>query len=297
MKRRAAARNAITAAEVDRKLRRALLRKYQRQQGPLTLGQSCFYWRDSRASDLKKIRWHGPARVVVVEHDEQGRPRLYWVAHRTQLIRAAPHHVRPDFTDLQVAIDGLQAARHDIAGLKSRGVTRFLDLGRLNRRNIDDVDDDEEGMQDDAPDDGEDGDGGDPQEPPSTRRRTGDHPGVDLDLPPADQPDLDFLPVPEPIADPRDLDLDLQSAGERSVSLPQTTLVVLRLALNFKMQVILQSMWALMRLNLDLSHLILKHQRCTQEHHQWQLNLLHLSLFQRNHLNLLQCHLHQHLPT
>ena len=146
-------------------------------------------------------------------HDEQGRPRLYWVAHRTQLIRAAPHHVRPDFTDLQVAIDGLQAARHDIAGLKSRGVTRFLDLGRLNRRNIDDVDDDEEGMQDDAPDDGEDGDGGDPQEPPSTRRRTGDHPGVDLDLPPGDQPDLDFLPVPEPIADPPDLDLDLQSAG------------------------------------------------------------------------------------
>ena len=218
LKRRAAARNAITAAEVDRKLRRALLRKYQRQQGPLTLGQSCFYWRDSRASDLKKIRWHGPARVVMVEHDEQGRPRLYWVAHRTQLIRAAPHHVRPDFTDLQVAIDGLQAARHDIAGLKSRGVTRFLDLGRLNRRNIDDVDDDEEGMQDDAPDDGEDGDGGDPQEPPSTRRRTGDHPGVDLDLPPGDQPDLDFLPVPEPIADPPDLDLDLQSAGERSVS-------------------------------------------------------------------------------
>ena len=116
---------------------------------------------------------------------------------------------------MQVAIDGLQAARHDIAGLKSRGVTRFLDLGRLNRRNIDD---DEEGMQDDAPDDGEDGDGGDPQEPPSTRRRTGDHPGVDLDLPPGDQPDLDFLPVPEPIADPPDLDLDLQSAGERSVS-------------------------------------------------------------------------------
>ena len=38
LKRRAAARNAITAAEVDRKLRRALLRKYQRQQGPLSLG-------------------------------------------------------------------------------------------------------------------------------------------------------------------------------------------------------------------------------------------------------------------
>ena len=215
LKRRAAARNAITAAEVDRKLRRALLRKYQRQQGPLTLGQNCFYWRDSRASDLKKIRWHGPARVVMVEHDEQGRPRLYWVAHRTQLIRAAPHHVRPDFTDLQVSIDGLQAARHDIAGLKSRGVTRFLDLDKMNRRNIDDVDDDEEGMQDDAPGDGEDGD---PPEPPQHRRRTDDHAGLDLDLQPGDPTGLDFMPVPalEPIAEPTGLDLDLQSVGERS---------------------------------------------------------------------------------
>ena len=142
----------------------------------------------------------------MAEHDGQGHPRLYWVAHRAQLIRAAPHHARPDFMDLQVAIDGLQAARHDIAGLKSRGVTRFLDLGRLNRRNIDDVDDDEEGMQDDAPYDGD--DGGDLQEPSPTRRRTDDHPGRDF---------MPVLPM-EPTAEPTGLDLDLQPAEECSVS-------------------------------------------------------------------------------
>eukprot|EP00435_Cladocopium_sp_Y103_P051490 s1436_g16.t1 len=129
-----------------------------------------------------------------------------------QLLRAAPHHVRPNFVDLQVGIDGLQAARHAIAGLKSRGVTRFLDLGRLNRRNIDDVEDDEEGMQDDAPgDDGED-DGGD--ELPSVHRRIDDHPGLDLDLHPDYPTGMDSMPVPpkEPA------DLDLQSDRGRSVS-------------------------------------------------------------------------------
>eukprot|EP00435_Cladocopium_sp_Y103_P058144 s240_g20.t1 len=144
LRQRAAARNAITAAEVDHKLRRSLLRKYQRQQGPLTLG------------------WHR------------------WTSSCT-------------------------------AGLKSRGVTRFLDLGRLNRRNIDNVENDEEGMQDDAPDDGD--DGGDFPEPPSTRRRADDHPGLDLDLHPRDQSGMDLMPVP-----PHDpADVDLQSAGGRSV--------------------------------------------------------------------------------
>ena len=150
LKRRAAARMAITQAETDRKLRRALLRKYKSQFGPLQLGQSCFYWRDARAADLVKIRWHGPARVVMIEHDEKGRPRLYWLAHRTQLIRAAPHHVRSNFEELNIGLHGLEAARREVAGLKSRGVTRFLDLSRSNRQEINDVDDDEEGMQDDA---------------------------------------------------------------------------------------------------------------------------------------------------
>ena len=116
---------------------------------------------------LVKVRWHGPARVVMVETDEEGRPRLYWLAFKTQLIRAAPHHVRPNFENISAGVDGLDAARRDVDGLRSRGVTRFLDLSRVNRQNIDDIDDDEEAMDDDQPGD----DDGFPIEPPTSRRR------------------------------------------------------------------------------------------------------------------------------
>ena len=120
----------------------------------------------------------------MVETDDEGRPRLYWLAFKTQLIRAAPHHVRPNFEDISAGVDGLDAARRDVDGLRSRGVTRFLDLSRVNRRNIDDIDDDEEAMDDgDGP--GDDGDDWFPMEPPTTRRRLSEDAGDDrpvLDL-------------------------------------------------------------------------------------------------------------------
>ena len=62
--RRAIAKKAIIEAETDRKLRRALLRKYRGLNVPLTPGQLCYYWRDARQPDLRKIRWCGPARVI-----------------------------------------------------------------------------------------------------------------------------------------------------------------------------------------------------------------------------------------
>eukprot|EP00435_Cladocopium_sp_Y103_P055307 s1238_g18.t1 len=170
---------AITKAETDRKLRRVLLRKYRSQHDSLVVGQLCHFWRDARAADLVKIRWHGPARVVMVETDDGGRPRLYWVAFKTQLIRAAPHHVRPNFENISADLDGLDAARRDVEGLRSRGVTRFLDLSQANRRNIDD----EEAMDDD--DDAKDGGLPEILEPPTSRRRfnpdaEGDRPGLEL---------------------------------------------------------------------------------------------------------------------
>ena len=61
-----------------------------------------------------------------------------------------------------------------MASLKSRGVTRFLDLNRANKRNIEEVEEDEE-MMDDGTD-----------EPALRRPRLEVHPDVDLDL--ADTP-------------------------------------------------------------------------------------------------------------
>ena len=42
------------------------------------------------------------------------------------------------------------AARKAVAELKSRGVTRFLDLNKANKRNYDEVSSDDEAMDDDG---------------------------------------------------------------------------------------------------------------------------------------------------
>ena len=146
--RRAAAKNALIQADIDRKLRRAMLRKYEGTNQPLDPGALCYYWRDARAGELVKIRWLGPARVVMRESKDDGTPSLYWVAHNTQLIRCAPHHVRPDFRSMETCIADIREAMNDVARLKSRGVTRYVDLRAANKRRIDDVDTDEEGEGD-----------------------------------------------------------------------------------------------------------------------------------------------------
>ena len=83
---RNAAKQALIEAETDSKLRRALLRKYQGNNIPLKVGQRCYYWRDARQGDLVKIRWHGPARVIMVENDDENTPRVYWISYKTQLL-------------------------------------------------------------------------------------------------------------------------------------------------------------------------------------------------------------------
>lgn len=154
--RRTAARTALLQADVDEKLRRALLRRYAGANQALVCGQLCYYWRDSRHGDLVKIRWRGPARVLMVEEDRDGKPTTYWISHKTQLIRCAPHHVRPDFQQIEkTAIDGLELVRKEVSELKSRGVTRFLDLRRLNKQDIDDVEEDEQIMDEEGNDESE----------------------------------------------------------------------------------------------------------------------------------------------
>ena len=180
LSRRGAAKAALLDVDLDMKLRRALLRKYEGDNSVLQVGQLCFFWRDARAPDLVKIRWHGPAKVMIREDGADGRPHVYWLAFKTQLIRCAPHHVRPDFTNSsQTLLGNLQEAKRHLQQLKSRGVTRYLDLNVANKRNIDDVEEDE---QDEAPMDfgGDSPDGpDDPDEPPRQRRRLAPLPRLD----------------------------------------------------------------------------------------------------------------------
>eukprot|EP00435_Cladocopium_sp_Y103_P010330 s1562_g2.t1 len=81
----------------------------------------------------------------MVENDDAGKPSCYWICYKTQLLRCAPHHCRPDFHALATnAIDNLQEAKTVIQQIKSRGVTRYLDLNKVNKQHIDDVEEDEE---------------------------------------------------------------------------------------------------------------------------------------------------------
>ena len=69
LERRTSARMALTSADADSKLRRALSRKYQGQSRIFRLGERFWFWRDARQSALNKIRWLGPAHVVLREED------------------------------------------------------------------------------------------------------------------------------------------------------------------------------------------------------------------------------------
>ena len=189
LQRRTAAKMALVKADQDQRLRRALLRKYSGTNTPLQSGQTCWYWRDARASDLVKIRWKGPARVILREDDDddEGKPVTYWIAHGTQLLRCAPHHVRADFQQADTTvIGGLEEARRSVMELKSRGVTRFIDLDKANKRQIEDIQSDDEATDDDL-------DG-----PPRQRPRL-DLPGVTGPVTPA--------PVPESLLELDEFDV------------------------------------------------------------------------------------------
>ena len=80
--RRNAAKSALQQADTDHRLRRALLRRYASANIRLAVGQTCFYWRNAQQADLVKIRWRGPAKVLMVEDDEQGNASTYWICHK-----------------------------------------------------------------------------------------------------------------------------------------------------------------------------------------------------------------------
>ena len=147
---RHAARKALNDADADRRLRRALHLKYKGTNSEYALGQHVWFWRDARQPDLVKIRWLGPAQVAMKERratteGSDGPVSVYWLAFKTQLIRCAPHHVRADVKSFNHAIEDTQTALNTVRQLKSRGVTRFYDLHRVNRQNLADVEDDEHG--------------------------------------------------------------------------------------------------------------------------------------------------------
>ena len=186
LNKRHSAKKALLDADADRRLRRALQMKYKGTNAEYSLGQRVWFWRDARQPDLVKIRWLGPAHVVMKEYQQDTdtpQVSVYWLAFKTQLIRCAPHHIRADVKGMDHALDDTQLALNTVRQLRSRGVTRYYDLHRLNRQHLADVEDDEHGTSDNLESDSD-----HEMAPPRQRPRLSVSPA-----PPEDSPD----PAPE----------------------------------------------------------------------------------------------------
>ena len=87
------ATKAISQANNDERLRRALLRRYNGMKHSLQTGDLCYYWRDAVNNQKPgpKISWRGPATNVMIEHEPH---EVLWLVHGTTMLRASPKHVK-----------------------------------------------------------------------------------------------------------------------------------------------------------------------------------------------------------
>lgn len=131
---------ACAKADVDVKLRRALLRQFRGQEEDLNSGERCLYWREAN-SRFHTIRWKGPATAVAVQRDpDNGQVACYWLAHGTVLIRAGKQHVKRLLDQ-----EGRMASRSEaLEGSRQRRVVRVLDLPQMNRRSLEELDPEDE---------------------------------------------------------------------------------------------------------------------------------------------------------
>eukprot|EP00435_Cladocopium_sp_Y103_P067059 s369_g29.t1 len=142
------ASKAMIEADTDHRLRRALLRKYMGQPLLLQPGDLCYYWRDTPPGSAAKLKWRGPATVIMREPGPHGpHTDVYWIGHGTVLLRAAPGHIKAA-TPLQdvteKARDPLDTAKQALSNIRNRGVTHFTDLTKSNKRRREEVATDEE---------------------------------------------------------------------------------------------------------------------------------------------------------
>eukprot|EP00435_Cladocopium_sp_Y103_P032566 s1782_g8.t1 len=142
------ASKAMSEADTDHRLRRALLRKYMGQPLLLQPGDLCYYWRDTPPGSSAKLKWRGPATVIMREPGPHGpHTDVYWIGHGTVLLRAAPEHIKAA-TPLQdvteKARDPLDTAKQALNNIRNRCVTHFTDLTKSNKRRREEVATDEE---------------------------------------------------------------------------------------------------------------------------------------------------------
>jgi len=118
------ASKAMIEANMDHRLRRALLRKYMGQPVLLQPGDLCYYWRDTPAGSSTKLKWRGPATVIMREPGQHGpHTDIYWIGHGTVLLRAAPEHIKPATPTQDTTEkfrDPLDTAKQALANIRQR---------------------------------------------------------------------------------------------------------------------------------------------------------------------------------
>ena len=86
---KAKAQYACAQAEIDVKLRRAMLRRFTGNDEDLQPGERCLYWRET-GNRFHTNQWKGPAVVVAVQTDpDTGCIDTYRLAHGTMLSEQA----------------------------------------------------------------------------------------------------------------------------------------------------------------------------------------------------------------
>ena len=128
------AATAIIEADNHLRLRRALLRQHQAQQDTYETGQQVFYWRDAPGGAGPKIRWKGPATIVMVEPGKTGPATdTHWIVHGTTLLRVSPEHLRPHLNHSSDT-DPTDRAKQALQQVRNRSTTLFIDLQKTNKR-------------------------------------------------------------------------------------------------------------------------------------------------------------------
>ena len=126
-------------ADNDARLRRALLRQHQAIQYHYSTGQRVYYWRDAPGGAGPKLRWKGPAVVVMTEPGRTGpTTNTYWVAHGTTLLRVSSEHLRPDLNHNDET-EPTQRAKQALDQIRGRSAALYTDLTKTNKRKRADV--------------------------------------------------------------------------------------------------------------------------------------------------------------
>ena len=140
---------AVTKADNDARLRRALLRQHVEQRCLFFTGQRVFYWRDGPGGAGPKLRWKGPATVALVEEGQSGPiTNVYWIVHGTTLLRASAEHLQPTLDYVpDDDLSQMDRARQALDGVRGRSTTLYIDLLKSNKRKRAEVATEDEEME------------------------------------------------------------------------------------------------------------------------------------------------------